>query len=524
MVTLQRIITEETQKYVQTLNVGDDNYLDMEAELMRNIKISIVQANQSKAKGESSLAMPKYLNFGQIAEILNKVMIIRVIVDGDNSDTSLLGVFNGEIYDTEAENIIYKAAIALNNTLTDKDLKEIISRLMLICEHVYVNKDRDLIAVGNGIFNYKKKKLMPFDEKYVFLSKSQVDYVPNAKLKTFKDQWNIEDWLKDISIDDGVCNLLWQTIGAVLRPYVKWDKTIWLYSTTGNNGKGTFCELLRNMLGPRAHTSIPLSDFSKEFALTPLIGKQAIITDENDVGTFIDKIGIFKAVVTGDIITINRKFKNAINYRFRGMTIQCLNEYPKVKDRSDSFYRRQIFIPFEKSFTGKENKNIKSQYLQDKEVLEYVLYKVLNTDYYELDEPESCKQAKSDYKESNDPIRQFWDEFESQFVWDILPFGFLFDLYKAWYDKNFPRSQQVSRNQFITSLVTMVNRESTTFKCDDTKQQLRPGDKMSKTEKLIGQYDLKDWYATIYQGRDMTKRCTLTSGDLHASYRGLTRK
>jgi putative DNA primase/helicase len=206
------------------------------------------------------------------------------------------------------------------------------------------------------------------------------------------------------------------------------------------------------------------------------------------------------------------------------MTIQCLNEYPKVKDRSDSFYRRQIFIPFEKSFTGKENKNIKSQYLQDKEVLEYVLYKVLNTDYYELDEPESCKQAKSDYKESNDPIRQFWDEFESQFVWDILPFGFLFDLYKAWYDKNFPRSQQVSRNQFITSLVTMVNRESTTFKCDDTKQQLRPGDKMSKTEKLIGQYDLKDWYATIYQGRDMTKRCTLTSGDLHASYRGLTRK
>ena len=117
---------------------------------------------------------------------------------------------------------------------------------------------------------------------------------------------------------------------------------MWLYSTAGNNGKGTYCELLRNLLGPSACVSIPISDFAKDFALSPLVGKQAIITDENDVGLYIDKVAIMKAVVTGDVITINKKFAQPVNYRFRGMMVQCLNEYPKVKDRSDSFYRRQI--------------------------------------------------------------------------------------------------------------------------------------------------------------------------------------
>ena len=523
METLQRIISEETRKYVANLQIGDDDYPRIEEELMKKIKVRITQANQVMAKGDARLQMPKYLTFGQIAEILDHVMIIRVLVDGDNEDTRLLGIYDGEIYSTDPS-ILFKAAIALNNTLTKKDMDEMLNRLMLICEKAQINKDRDLIAVGNGIFDYRRKVLMDFSEDYVFLSKSVVEYKQSVKLKTFPDGWNVEAWLEDIAIDGEVKDLLWETVGSVLRPYVKWDQSVWLFSTTGNNGKGTYCELLRNMLGPGAHTSIPIADFAKEFALSPLIGKQAIITDENDVGIYIDKIGIMKAVITGDVVTINQKFKTPINYRFRGMMVQCLNEYPKIKDKSDSFYRRQIFVPFEKCFTGKENKNIKSVYLKDPEVLEYVLHKVLMTDYYKLSEPQSCKDALNEYKETNDPVRQFWYEFEDEFAWDLLPFAFLFDLYKAWYDKNFPRAQNVSNRAFINSLKVIVKRESKIWGCDDdTKKKHRPGGKMSKPELLIGAYDLKDWYSKSYAGREMKRRCTLTDEDLNANYTGLYR-
>lgn len=59
-----------------------------------------------------------------------------------------------------------------------------------------------------------------------------------------------------------------------------------LYSTQGNNGKGTLCEIMRQLLGQRAYASISIAQSSKKFALEPLLGASAIITDENSVGEF----------------------------------------------------------------------------------------------------------------------------------------------------------------------------------------------------------------------------------------------
>lgn len=507
-------------------------YDEIEAELMKRIRVQIVRENNAATKGDGRLPMPKYLSFGQIAEILNVTMIIRVIVDGDNENAQLLGVYDEQegIYNTD-QKIIHTAAIKLNDTLTKHDLEELINRLMLICDTVYINKNRDLIAVNNGIYNYKTDDLEEFNPSKVFLSKSAVNYNKNATHPVFLEEdgtpngWTIEDWLHDIAVDDEVYQLMWETMGAILRPYVKWNKSVWLYSTTGNNGKGTYCELLRNLLGPKAHASIPIADFAKDFALGPLIGKQAIIVDENDVGAYIDKVGIMKAVITGDIITVNQKFKQPINYRFRGLMVQCLNEYPKVKDKSDSFYRRQIFVPFEKCFTGKENKRIKGEYLNNPALLEYVLFKILHMKFYNLSEPQICKDALNNYKESNDPIRQFWIEFEDEFVWDLVPWKFLFDLYKVWYDQNFPRAQQVSHPVFINSLKVIIKRESIVWDCDDdNKKKYRISNKMSKPEPLICQYNLKEWMSKTYQGRDPKKLCTLKADDLSASYAGIFRK
>ncbi len=58
----------------------------------------------------------------------------------------------------------------------------------------------------------------------------------------------------------------------------------------------------------------------------------------------------FKAAVTGDVIQINRKYKPAIDCRFQGMIVQCINALPKFDDSSESIYRRLMVIPFEKCF------------------------------------------------------------------------------------------------------------------------------------------------------------------------------
>lgn len=123
------------------------------------------------------------------------------------------------------------------------------------------------------------------------------------------------------------------------------------FTSKGENGKGTLCAMWRNLCGDAA-ASVPIADFAKDFMLSTLTTAQAIIVDENDVGTFIDKAGALKAIITNDVVYINRKFKSPIQYQFHGFMVQCLNELPRFKDRSDSIYRRQLFIPMDKCFTG----------------------------------------------------------------------------------------------------------------------------------------------------------------------------
>src|SRR5690606_14693846 len=108
--------------------------------------------------------------------------------------------------------------------------------------------------------------------------------------------------------------------------------------------------------------------------------------------------------------------------------------------KSESFYRRQLFVPFTKSFTGREKKYIKDDYLQRREVLEYVFWYAINRagaaspgDYYELSEPAATKEVLAEYKDFNDPVRAFWEEFRLRLAWDLAPFTFLYALYKAWF-------------------------------------------------------------------------------------------
>ena len=75
---------------------------------------------------------------------------------------------------------------------------------------------------------------------------------------------------------------------------------------------------MRELCGKKSYAAIPLADFGKDFYLTQLLNASAIIVDENDVGTYIDKAANLKAVVMGDAIMINRKFKDPITYQFRG--------------------------------------------------------------------------------------------------------------------------------------------------------------------------------------------------------------
>lgn len=526
--TINETIRVCTDSYLEQIDIdAPPSPADIEAELVSIVKDACYLENQIRAKGDE-LRPPKRLCTSQIAAIMLKIHhIVRVSCGGNNADPSydLLAIYkeNEGIYSTDEDNI-KRIAEDYCYTISKKEIEEVVEKIRIKAPRVSRTIDKDLIAVNNGIFNYETKQLEPFSPEYVFLAKSKVNYNSDAVNITIHNaeddtDWDVESWMADLSDDPEVVELLWEILSAIVRPHVRWNKSAWFYSSTGNNGKGTLCELMRSLCGDGSFAAIPLSDFSKDFALEPLTRATAIIVDENDVGTFIDKAANLKAVITNDVIPINRKFKAPISYQYLGFMVQCLNEMPRIKDKSDSFYRRQLFIPFDKCFTGKERKYIKNDYLHRKEVLEYVLYKVLNMNFYKLSEPVACRTALDEYKEFNDPVRQFLDEMLGQCVWDLLPWGFLYDLYKAWFRKNSPSGAIQGRNTFINDVLNMI-KDYPDWYCQGRSVDVRPGHKMDRPEPLIGEYALVDWKNSTYTGNNVDIICTTT---LKSKYAGLQR-
>ena len=529
-ISIMHRVTMETLEDIKS-NMQSVTPEEVRNQIMENVRGAVKLENVNREKGEK-IRLAETLLPQQVAWVLNALHPICLIetIDGRNDDTgNILGLYQEDgldegIYIT-SEDVFIKIAREYHPFISTGDLNEMFACLKDCAPRKQKCKAKNLIAVNNGIFDFDTKQLRPFTPDLVFLSKSRVSYKVNVQNPVIHNNddgtdWDVESWMADLSDDPEVVHLLWQILGAIIRPNVAWDKSAWLYSESGNNGKGTLCELMRELCGKKSYAAIPLADFGKDFYLTQLLNASAIIVDENDVGTYIDKAANLKAVVTGDAIMINRKFKDPITYQFRGFMVQCLNEMPRVKDKSDSFYRRQIFIPFTKCFTGVERKYIKQDYLHRQDVLEYVLHKVLHMDYYELDVPASCQQALNEYKEFNDPVRQFVSDIFPELQWDLVPFTFLYDLYKAWYVKNVGRSDVVGKQVFIKNLIAVLD-ENSEFICEDKSKKYKPSTRMDKAEPLIAEYDLKDWMNPMMSGsHDIEKRCHPV---LQANYRGIIR-
>lgn len=518
--TRDEVIRVMTENYLNSLNMANLPAPDVIQEnILATVETALKMENAMRDKGDK-FRIPHELLPAQIATILIRlypIVKISSTVKGV-TDYDLLAIYqesgtDAGIYvtnDAYFRNLIR----TYSYTIKDNEIEETLKILNDTAPRVEPCRDRDLIAVNNGIFNYKTKQLLPFTKEKVFLSKSKVNYNPNAVNPVFTEPdgslWDVESWMKDLFDDDPeMANLAWSIIGAVIRPNVPFNKAAWLYSESGNSGKGTLCSLLRAICGEGTYASVAISDMGKEFMLESLIGCSANIVDENDVGTFVDKAANLKAIITNDVILINRKHKAPITYQPHCFIVQCVNEMPKCRDRSNSFLRRLLIVPFAKTFTGHEKKYIKDDFLRRPETLEYVMLKVLTLmpDYYELPEPEACKIALEDYKEYNNPVQSFMDEIMPLLVWDLVPWAFLYDMYKAWFTKANPSGSIQGRNSFMSDVRAIISNWPE-WQATRPREMIRTGNKMNEPEPLIETYDLVDWMNPTYiKSTNVSMKC-----------------
>ena len=83
--------------------------------------------------------------------------------------------------------------------------------------------------------------------------------------------------------------------------------------------------------------------------------------------------------------------------------------------------------------------------------------------YDTLSEPLACKEALRDYTEMNDPVVNFWNEIRNEVRWNLLPFTFLYDLYKSWFVENKPTGSPLGKTTFMVRLEQVVETDPNWF-------------------------------------------------------------
>lgn len=393
-----------------------------------------------------------------VANILKKECSF-ILIDEDNPELAPLAVYDLDsgIYN-KGERFINRLSMAVEYSLNAFQCNTIRHYLTMESEERERTSDKNLIVVNNGIYNRKTKQLEPFSSEYVFTNKVATNYVRNVQEPTFKG-WKFTDWIKQLSDNNASKEkLLWQLFAIAINANYISEVAVFFKSEQGRTGKSTFQQLIANLIGRQNTASLKIKEFEHDFKLASAYGKSLVIGDDNNPNDFNETSENFKSVITGDNVLLNPKGKEPFTARLTPFVIQSMNGLPRFKDISDGLQRRLRIILFNHSYKGENNnRDIKEKYIFDNRLLEFILSKVIDMEFEEVEDTAESKDAIHDLALENSAILAFFEEPFQELQSDRLPMGFLFKLFQAWSDyENQPT--KMKQNTFTKELRPIVER------------------------------------------------------------------
>lgn len=303
-----------------------------------------------------------------IISYLSKTMnyIVTANTAGGNGDNTEIYIYD-ELQGVYTGDIISKLGVWLNDNVGTKAAMEqryidkIITGLKnakpLTKREPFSDlqfKEKTRLNLQNGVLDLETMELLPNSPEYVFLGKFPVKYDPAAQCPVW------EKFL-DTTLPKKHILTLQEFIGYCLIPDTRFQKALLLYGS-GANGKSIVVNTINNLFGEYYSSKEPLNRLQgNQFAAHNLIGK-LVNTSSETVSYSGPELDLFKAIVSGDEITVEQKYAAAKSIRPTARLIFASNHMLKSGDDSDGNYRRWIIIPFTNVFKG----DSADVFLQDK--------------------------------------------------------------------------------------------------------------------------------------------------------------
>jgi len=123
----------------------------------------------------------------------------------------------------------------------------------------------------------------------------------------------------------------------------------------GANGKSTFLELLRRLIGDDNICASDIHELiNNNFQSSVLYNKLACLMSESNFKK-VSATAKIKQLSSGDIISVEFKFKKPFRTKNYAKIIMATNTLPESSDTTNGWYRRWQIIEFPNDFTGMKN-------------------------------------------------------------------------------------------------------------------------------------------------------------------------
>lgn len=282
--------------------------------------------------------------------------------------------------------------------------------------------DARYIAFKNGVYDITEERLLPFSPELIVTNLIPWNYNEQAYSEIVDKTLN-----KMACNDKKIRHLLEECIGYCFYRRNELSKAFMLTGEKAN-GKSTFLEMVKTLLGQDNVSALDLNDFDERFSMALMVNKLANIGDDiSDEFMHGRSISAFKKVVSGNQVKAEFKGQDGFFYNPYVKLLFSANDIPRTKDRTGAVLRRLVIVPFNAKFT-KDDPDYDPYIiykLKTQEAMEYLvqigldgLFDVIADNGFS--ESEKVEEAIQEYEEENNPIILFLKntEIEGRFTKD----------------------------------------------------------------------------------------------------------
>lgn len=206
-----------------------------------------------------------------------------------------------------------------------------------------------MICLQNGVFDLDQFKLIDFDPSLYLTSKLSFFYDPDADCPLWQEV--ILDWLSGSKL---AVTHLQEAVGYSMTSDIKYQLA-WMLAGEGANGKDTFLNVLRYLVG-NAHCEIDLSALSVKdsYSLSLLPGKKLVTCSEAVADRDVADVYL-KRVISGEPMEARAPYFPPFNFCPICKVWWSVNDKPLVADQTRGFWRRWRVVPFLQNYEGRED-------------------------------------------------------------------------------------------------------------------------------------------------------------------------